>query len=203
MLVFIDESGDPGFKLARGSSPTFVIAMVAFSDPAESVKAQKAIEGVSVRHKLKSEFKFSKTRPEVRDDFFEALKDFDFCVRAIVIQKEKIHSEHLRTRKEAFYSFFVKSMLRFDNGLLKNATVIIDGSGDREFKRELSTYIKKHTGEGSIKTVRFSDSKNDRLVQMSDMCTGAIARSYRNDRDDKDRWREMMRPKIQDVWEFK
>ncbi len=28
MLVFIDESGDPGFKLAHGSSPVFVVAMV-------------------------------------------------------------------------------------------------------------------------------------------------------------------------------
>jgi hypothetical protein len=30
MLVFIDESGDPGFKLDGGSSPVFVAAMVIF-----------------------------------------------------------------------------------------------------------------------------------------------------------------------------
>jgi hypothetical protein len=30
VLVFIDESGDPGFKLERGSSPVFVVAMVIF-----------------------------------------------------------------------------------------------------------------------------------------------------------------------------
>ena len=28
MLVFIDDSGDPGFKLDRGSTPVFVIACV-------------------------------------------------------------------------------------------------------------------------------------------------------------------------------
>jgi hypothetical protein len=32
MLVFIDESGDPGFKLDSGSSPVFVAAMVIFAD---------------------------------------------------------------------------------------------------------------------------------------------------------------------------
>lgn len=32
MLVLIDESGDPGFKLVRGSSSHFVVAMVVFDD---------------------------------------------------------------------------------------------------------------------------------------------------------------------------
>jgi hypothetical protein len=32
MLVFIDESGDPGFKLKKGSSPIFVVTLVAFRD---------------------------------------------------------------------------------------------------------------------------------------------------------------------------
>jgi hypothetical protein len=30
MLVFIAESGDPGFKLKKGSTPIFIIALVAF-----------------------------------------------------------------------------------------------------------------------------------------------------------------------------
>jgi hypothetical protein len=36
MLVFIDESGDPGFRLEKGSSPVFVAALVAFRDPAQA-----------------------------------------------------------------------------------------------------------------------------------------------------------------------
>lgn len=32
MLVFLDDSGDPGFKLDRGSSAFFVIACVIFED---------------------------------------------------------------------------------------------------------------------------------------------------------------------------
>jgi len=70
----------------------------------------------------------------VRDAFFNAVAPFDFCVRAIVVKKEKIYSPHLRTNKEAFYNFFVRSMLRFDNGLLQSAKVVIDGSGDGIFK---------------------------------------------------------------------
>ncbi|NKB78582.1 DUF3800 domain-containing protein [Ochrobactrum daejeonense] len=79
-------------------------------------------------------------------------------------------------------------MLKFDNGLLKDAKVVIDGSGERSFRNELAAYLRKHTGEGSIKKVIFSDSKNDRLIQLADMCVGAIARSYSPEKKDADRW---------------
>jgi len=47
------------------------------------------------------------------------------------------------------------------------------------------------------------DSRGDTLVQLADMCVGAIARSYREDRKDNDRWRKMLLPRIDDVWDFK
>jgi Protein of unknown function (DUF3800) len=51
MLVFIDESGDPGFKLKRGSTPIFVAALVAFRDHDQARAAQAAIEAAAVRLK--------------------------------------------------------------------------------------------------------------------------------------------------------
>jgi len=203
MLVFIDESGDPGFKIAKGSSDHFAVALVAFKDIDQSLRATKAIDSVAKGMRSYSEFKFSKSRPEIRDAFFEAVAPYDFCVRAIVIRKEDIYSRKLRTDKASFYSFFVKSMLKFDNGLLKNAKVVIDGSGERSFRNELAAYLRKHTGDGAVKKVIFSDSKNDRLVQLADMCVGAIARSYSPEKKDACRWRQMLNPKIEDIWNFR
>lgn len=202
-MVFIDESGDPGFKVSKGSSPAFVVALVAFSDADVAMKAQAAIDAVARAHGIKPEFKFSKARADIRDAFFEAVIPFNFCVRAIVVEKEKIYSNYLRSNKENFYSFFVKSMLKFDNGLLKDAKVVIDGSGERTFKKELSGYLRRHTARGAIRSVRFSDSRSDRLIQLADMCTGTIARSYRENRSDADRWRQMLAPRIENIWEFK
>lgn len=203
MLVFIDESGDPGFKLSKGSSPTFVVCLVAFKTKDEANNAREAISSAAIRHKIQPEFKFSNSRDYVRDAFFEAVSGFDFCVRAIVVQKEKIYSPILRTDRDRFYNFFVKSMLRFDNGLLKDARVMLDGSGDRSFRNELSAYLRRHTEKGAIKKFVFADSRSDNLVQLADMCTGAIARSYRTDRTDAARWRSMLAPKIDDIWDFK
>jgi hypothetical protein len=70
MLVFIDESGDPGFRLEKGSSSVFVAALVAFRDPAQARAAHATIEATAARLRIKPEFKFSKCRPEVRDAFF-------------------------------------------------------------------------------------------------------------------------------------
>lgn len=40
MLVLIDESGCAGFKLKKGSSPYFVVAMVVFKNLLEAEKAR-------------------------------------------------------------------------------------------------------------------------------------------------------------------
>jgi hypothetical protein len=202
MLVFIDESGDPGFKVTKGSSPVFTAVLVAFRDRSEAAPTDSAISSLATRLRIRPEFKFNKCRPEVRDAFFSAVAPFGFCVRAIVVRKELIYSPHLRTNKEAFYNFFVRSMLRFDNGLLQSAKVVIDGSGDRQFKRELATYFRRQLPRGQIEEIAFHKSEADRLVQLADMCAGAIARSYRKGRDDAQRWRGILAPKIEDVWEF-
>jgi hypothetical protein len=202
VLVFIDESGDPGFKVRRGSTPDFTAALVAFQDVEQARLTQKAIETTAARLRVFPEFKFSKCRPEIRDAFFKAVLPYDFCVRAIVVKKEPLYSQHLRTNKESFYSFFVKSMLKYDGGLLSQAQIVIDGSGDRMFKRQIGAYFRTHLA-GRIKEVRFANSRSDPLVQLADMCVGAIARSYKDHRSDAARWRNILCSKIEDVWEFK
>jgi hypothetical protein len=51
-LVFIDDSGDPGFKIKKGSSPVFVIALVIFDDHLVAEEVSLAVK------KLKRELGF-------------------------------------------------------------------------------------------------------------------------------------------------
>ena len=201
MLVFIDESGDPGFRLKEGSSPVFVAAMVIFENAAAARETETIIRDAMRKMDIGREFKFNKCRPEIRDAFFRAVKDCAFRVRAIVVEKENIHSPHLRSNKEDFYQYFVRLMMTHDGGSIENAKVVIDGSGDRNFRRALKTRLRRQLGE-KIKEVRLQESHRDPLVQLADMCCGAIARSYRTDRKDCNRWRRMLRPRIEDVWVF-
>ena len=109
-----------------------------------------------------------------------------------------------RANAELFYSFFVKLLGEHDGGTLQDALVRIDGSGDREFRRALSTYLRREIPPGKVREFRMSDSKKDPLIQLADMCVGAIARSYRgDDRTDANRWRSMLSKRIANVWEFR
>ncbi|PIP29596.1 hypothetical protein COX27_00570 [Candidatus Kuenenbacteria bacterium CG23_combo_of_CG06-09_8_20_14_all_36_9] len=63
MLVFLDDSGDPGFKLDQGSTSHFVIAMVCFDDELEAEKTAIAIK------ELKRELKFSEQKRAQKGPF--------------------------------------------------------------------------------------------------------------------------------------
>jgi hypothetical protein len=202
MLVFIDESGDPGFKVADGASPIFVVAMVIIQGAEEAQAITAIIDECRKQTGHRSEFKFNKTCDDFKDRFFELVAHCPFSVRAIVVEKDVIYSPRLRASKERFYEYFVRKMMENDGGVLENAKVIIDGSGERTFRQDLNAALRRKLGRGVIRDVRFKDSKSDNLVQLADMCAGAIARSYRRDRKTPDKWRRLLRPRIEDVWEF-
>jgi hypothetical protein len=202
MLVLIDESGDAGFKLDKGSSSYFVVTMTIFSDFAEAEKCSVVIKQLQIAQRIFPEFKFSGCRDIVRDQFFETLRAFDFRIYAMVVPKDSIYSRTLKSDSEKFYNFFVRQLLSYHANLLKNAHVKIDESGDKRFKRELANYIRRMIPRDQIKKITFKKSKNDHLIQLADMVTGAIARAYTSKKDHA-RWHNMIFSKIDNLWKFK
>lgn len=202
MLVLIDECGCPGFKLGKGSTAYFTVGMVIFDDLKEAERASAAIQAARKALRVAPEFKFSNCSADVRDRFFAAVNPYRFSVRAIVIEKAEIYSANLRSSTDRFYNFTVKMLLQHDGGALEGASVKIDRSGDREFQKTLGGYLRREAGAGKITKIKFVDSKGDNLVQLADMVTGAIARSYTG-RQDAGRWRSQIKSKIQNVWDFR
>ena len=100
MLVFIDENGDPGIKVASGSSPVFVMAMVIFENGEAAAQTCLTIDALRANLGFRTEFKFNKSREEVRSAFLAAVASCPFRVRAIVVEKERIRSAVLREDKE-------------------------------------------------------------------------------------------------------
>lgn len=201
MLVLIDESGDPGFKLNRGSSPYFVVSMVVFSDFEEAERCSKAIQKTQAQYNVYPEFKFSSCRDKIRDVFFETVKPFNFSICALAVPKTEVYSTVLRGSNDKFYNFFVRQLLTYHAGLLKDARIKIDESGDRKFKRQLTEYIRRMMPHGHIKNIRFKASRGDHMIQLADMVTGAIARTYTSKKDTA-RWHAMIAPKIKNLWKF-
>lgn len=205
MLAFIDESGDPGFKIEKGSSPIFVTSMVLFDQNTEAERATKVISKLRVELGVKPEFKFNKCRSDYRDMFFQSLEGISFKCRFLIVDKSVVYSPHLRTTKDSFYGFFIRQMIEHDGGALENAKIVIDGSGDRTFKRSFCSYLKRQLRPGSASSIVLKDSVKDPLIQLADMAAGAVARSLRQDRSDANRWKSALsqQRKIDNIWEFK
>ncbi len=205
MLVLIDESGCPGFKLAKGSTPYFVVGMIIFKDFSSAEDTSKKIDELRQALKIYPEFKFSKTRPIIKDKFFDAICQYNFEVRALAVDKSNLYSHQLRNDTDSFYNYFVKTLMQYDNDLLLNASIKIDGSGDKEFKKALATYLRQSIGQHKIKKFKFIDSKSDNLIQLADMIVGAIARSYNENRKNSSRWLNVLKEKgkINNIRNFK
>ncbi len=201
MLVFIDESGCPGFKFTRGSDPVFGLGMVIFASGDDALSTEQSLGALRRDLRHKTEFKFSKSSDRLRDAFFTGVSACPFTVRALIVRKELLHSQQLRTQVDNFYNYFVKMLMAHDDGVLAGARVRIDGSGDRKFQRALGTYLRRELG-ARIKDVKMSDSARDPLMQLADMCVGAITRAEREKNSAGVRWKNMLGSRIGDVWHF-
>lgn len=208
MLVFIDDSGDPGFKIKQGSSRTLVVCCVIFDDELEAEKC--AIRIKELRRKLKKsdnfEFKFNKCSKQYRLKFLEALKDFKFRIRTIVMNKETIYSEELKHSKTSFYNYTIKTVLKHSSGKIKKAKIRLDGHGDRIFRRELIGYLRKSLDTADRKMItnlRFRDSGKDVLIQLADMVAGSINRISQKDKSDRNDYWNLIKNKSEDLWKFK
>lgn len=208
MLVFIDDSGDPGFKLDKGSSPFFVISLVIFDDNLEAEKTAVAIK--NLRRALKFpddvEFKFFKSSKKVREKFLHAINPYKFRIRSLIVEKSRIRSKELKDNKESFYGYFVKMVLKYSNDSIYNAKIKIDGSGDRSFRRSFLSYLRRELNFKQKKLVgncRLVDSKENVLIQMADMVSGSIRRSYDKEKRDSKLYKDIIKKHIDDEWVFK
>ena len=207
MIIFIDESGDPGFQIHRGSSPVFVIALVIFDDELEAEKCAVALKDFRRRLKFPDtvEFKFHKSRHIIKKGFLETATSFKFRVRAIIAKKEKILSLKLKTDKETFFNYLVRMVLQNHNDTIKMAKLKFDRRGEKLLRNQLRIYLSRELDNKNnkiFKNLKFVDSKENILIQLADMVAGAIASAYKL--KDK-RYLEILknRRRVQDIWEFK
>lgn len=183
MLVFIDESGDSGFKLDKGSSEYFIISLVVFNDYEEANACDNRIELLKRELGKPSswEFHFKENTHRIREAFIDAVIDYDFFYYGIVINKHLLFSENLKSSKDSFFKY--TSSLVFENAKdkLDNAIVLIDETGDREFKKSFSKYLKRRMNDYErkvIKKIKTQKSHSNNLLQLADYVAGSINRSY-------------------------
>ena len=108
MLVFIDESGDSGLKIEKGSSRYFTIGLLVFEDNEEALNCDQRIKSLKKELGLPENYEFhcKRNSDKVRRAFLVAVSPYNFFYYGIVINKnpKKLWGEGFR-HKESFYKY--------------------------------------------------------------------------------------------------
>ena len=97
-------------------------------------------------------------------------------------------------------------VLQYSADEVLSAHVKIDGSGDRVFRRNFLTYLRKHLNSQQrkvMKNCKLVDSKDNVMIQMADMIAGAIRRSYETEKKDNETYKRIIKKHITNEWRFK
>jgi hypothetical protein len=204
-ICFLDDAGDPGFKLGHGSSSYFIIACVAFG---ESIVAEEvALEMKKLRRDLGwnefQEFKFNKTRKEVIKDLLSRVAGYDFSIYAMCADKSLVRNEDLRKNSARFYNYMVYQTLNHIPDL-HDADVRLDGSPGKNYRQSAINYFRKNlnVSEHKLARFRFVDSKKNLLIQLADIVAGSILRTKQ---DTSDAWSyyDLIEARIESLWDFR
>ena len=185
----MDESGDTGFKFAEGSSTYFVVTLVIFGSNEEAERLRLRIDVLRNELRLPSgyEFHFFRNNVHIRRAFLSAIKGYDFQFFSLVVDKRKLSDSGYRNGS-AFYKAVCGAAFDAVKPLLSEANVKFDDSGGKALKKELASYIKREVNKDGgemerIKKIGTQDSKSSNLIQVADMVSGAIYRSFGSERD--------------------
>lgn len=193
-------------KLGKGSTDFFTVTLLLFEDVSAAAAAEARIADLraELRFRPDFEFHFNKLRPEFRLAFLRAIAPVPFAYFAATIDKRKLPPDSF-SGPETFYRHACGLAFQSARSRLRNATVIIDGSGDRAFRLELSTYLRKSINgpdEGKrIGKIKIQGSDRNDLLQMVDVICGAVARCH-SGKPDAEEYRDLVahREKARIVW---
>jgi uncharacterized protein (DUF4415 family) len=198
--IFIDDSGDTGFTSSR--SQHFVIACVVIVDSEKKDLLDKAIELFRRNQgwRDEDEMKFHKTNKQTVKKLLGSLKDFDYSVYAMVLDKTTAAKLTPKMSKTSLYNFTIKELLM--KLRLDEPVISIDGVGGKKYIQKVRAYLRQNLKEKGVVNcqIKFVDSKKDYLIQFADIVAGSIARSFQKDRKDSGDYIGLIGKKIKKIY---
>jgi hypothetical protein len=200
--LFIDDSGDTGFK--KSATSHFLIAALLVIDEEQKQKITEAIDlfrrnlGWTELH----EIKFNTTEKRIVIDFINFVKKFDYSAHIMVLDKSKVNRNKIPKNRVSLYFQIIKELLlKLD---LTNPVITIDGRADKTFAKEIKTYLRQSLRDHGVNDSRIYlvDSRKSSLIQLTDIVVGAVARSYRKEKTDSQTYLKALSDKIINIYDF-
>ena len=187
MLVFIDEAGDTDRKIEGGSSRFFVISLVLFDEEANACDQRISLLRRELKFSENYEFHFTENSKRIRIEFLKAIQPYNFMYFAVALNKDdqKLWGPGFST-KESFYKYTCQMVFTNAMPYLDEAIVILDKSGNPEFRSRLAKYLKKRLNKDNqriIKKIKQQKSSSNNLLQLADYISGIINRKSLDKKD--------------------
>lgn len=195
-LIFIDDSGDPGFKGA--TSNNFIMASAVFIDSATATKVNSVISNYrqSLGWREETEFKFRKTNKQIIKQLLYSICKYPFKIYAVYVDKTSYKQMLPVFDREKLYNWAIKELLCIIP--MNEALIKIDGRSSREHKLRVKSYLRHEININchKIKNIKTEDSTKDNLIQLADLIAGAINRSMQTDKTDSQEYLAILNKKI-------
>lgn len=183
--IFLDESGDLGFK--KTSSKWFIFTIAIVSNPRSLEKVVKKVwRSLRKKHKHLGELHASKEKDVTRRRMLKILSESeDLSVMCVILNKKKVYVD-LQNQKNSLYNFTANILLdRLHNRKIVSSSEPIHLYIDRKDtkKRLRENFIRYLTGSmenrrnGKFK-VELHSSYENKALQAVDFISWAVFRKY-------------------------
>jgi hypothetical protein len=176
-FIYLDETGDTGFKFERGSSHYYVVTLMIVAD---QIPMRNAVDDLRTELRFTDgiEFKFSRSSNAIRQRFFSAIRRLDISAVSIAADKHDF-MEYRALGHAALHSEIIKTLLLDCHELFENATLIIDESTkgrrhQRNLTTSLRTALNAQNAAPKLARIIYHQSHRDNLLQAVDMISGAV-----------------------------
>ncbi len=186
--AYADESGDPGYEFAAGSSHLFVVGVLLPLEPEELINRI-----TEARRRLGKpetfEFRFHQANLAIRHAFFDAILDSPWHLLAAIIDKRAAPNALRREGKTGLYIHALGGLALRSSMPLSQVKLHLDGTGaQKRFVRDLKNGVRQLCRQNgrpgqNYKEIRILNSTHP-LIQCADMLTGAVVERAISDQPD-------------------
>ncbi len=178
---FINEFGNFGFNFDEVETSTHFIVTAIIVEKEYIKTLETQVEQVRKRYFPTGEIKSSSIKNDItRIKILTALKDLNFHIFVVVVDKRQLYTHGGLGYKQSFYKFL--------NGLLHSELfrafpkfkMVADEQRDSSFMKSFSNYFyERHIPNlFNESEFGFENSKNSLLIQLADFIAGILAKGF-------------------------
>ena len=177
--LFLDWSGDVGFKFGRGSSEYLVPTLVSvdnYGQVREGLRRLRKNLGLPPHF----EFHYNQTHPRFRAAFFAELSAMPFQAGVLIVHKPSLPFAVTKMREQERLGIFVANLiLRVEPDLIEKSLLLVDGQRKdtalaQGIRVAIARALERSGRPRRLRKVKTRPARSEDGLQIADMIAGTV-----------------------------